>query len=90
MIVGVALALAVAATTVACARDPEKQWMKSGPYTTQEFRQDTAACSRDDVLDEACLEARGWFAVTTTESPAVAIPLGSNAKRPTPAPPKNR
>ncbi len=51
----------------ACGRGPQKQWMKSGPYTSAEFRQDVAACSRNDEVDDACLEARGWIAVKPPE-----------------------
>jgi hypothetical protein len=50
---------------VACSNAPQKQWMKAGTYTSEEFRRDVAACTRDNTLDDACLEARGWFTVNT-------------------------
>jgi hypothetical protein len=61
--VRVALLFLAVAATAACSRDPDSQWMKAGPYTTAEFDQDVAACSRGSALDAACMEARGWIAV---------------------------
>jgi hypothetical protein len=64
---GFLLGLTLIVACAACAREPQKQWMKAGPYTSEEFRRDVAACSRDAKLDDACLEARGWFTVKVRE-----------------------
>ena len=46
-----------------CASD-ERQWLKvDQKYTTEEFRRDHAACTRDGKLDDACMRDRGWVAV---------------------------
>jgi len=46
-----------------CASD-DRQWMKlDQKYTTEEFRRDHAACTRDGKLDDACMRGRGWVAV---------------------------
>jgi hypothetical protein len=77
------LALCAVATLLGCSSGPEKQWMKTGPYTSEEFKRDTAACTRDGDLDEACMRAKGWFAVQAEraedrqqkkERPAYSIP----------------
>lgn len=49
----------------ACARD-ERQWMKIGVanYTREEFQRDVKECSQRGTLDESCMKARGWVAVT--------------------------
>jgi hypothetical protein len=56
-----ALLVVVAAT--ACASEPDRQWMKAGPYTVEEFQGDTAACTKKGELDAECMQARGWIAV---------------------------
>lgn len=39
----------------------DRKWMKlSGNYTTEDLRRDLAACTRDRVLNEKCMEDRGW------------------------------
>jgi hypothetical protein len=48
---------------VACAPDTGPQWMKPGPYTTDEFKRDATECSRSGDLDHACMKERGWVAV---------------------------
>ncbi len=57
------LALLVAVGATACAPAPDRQWMKTGPYTVEEFQRDTAACSRDGELDADCMQTKGWIAV---------------------------
>lgn len=57
----VACVLALAGSLGACSLDPEKQWYKpSGSYTSAEFDRDTRTCTKDRVLNEECLKARGW------------------------------
>jgi hypothetical protein len=67
MRIGLLLGLALVVGGAACGRGPQKQWMKAGPYTSEEFRSDVAACTRNDTLDDACLEARGWFTVNAPQ-----------------------
>ena len=47
-----------------CGGVDERQWLKvDQKYTTEEFRRDHAACTRDGKLDEVCMRSRGWVAV---------------------------
>jgi hypothetical protein len=56
---------------VACAAQAEKQWYKPNQeYTTADLRRDEAACTRNRVLDEACLRERGWVPLTSDRPPA--------------------
>ncbi len=62
------LLAAIVLPLAACASTPEKQWYKpGGNYTMAEFRQDQSACTRNKVLDEECLRARGWVAISADE-----------------------
>ena len=37
------------------------KWMKlSGNWTTEDLRRDHSACTRDRVLNDKCMEDRGW------------------------------
>jgi hypothetical protein len=48
-----------------CGSGPDKQWYKpGGTYTVAEFEHDRKACTVGRQLDEACLKARGWLAVS--------------------------
>jgi hypothetical protein len=56
--------LAIALAVAGCAGD-DRQWMKlSGKYTTEDFRRDHAACSKSGTLNDACMQDRGWVAVS--------------------------
>ncbi len=55
--------LLVVLAAAACAQEPDRQWMKPGPYTVEEFHRDTAACTRRGDLDADCMQAKGWIAV---------------------------
>ena len=55
--------LIVSVAAGACASDPDRRWMKAGPYTTAEFTRDAQACTSRGDLDAACMESRGWIAV---------------------------
>jgi len=63
------LALVVAAAATACNAPPDRQWMKPGPYTVEEFQRDTTACTRDGDLDADCMQAKGWIAVQPQPAP---------------------
>ena len=58
--------LAVAVLSLnACSSEPEKQWYKPGRnYTVAEFQRDEAECTKNKVLDEACMTERGWVALS--------------------------
>lgn len=59
-----AVALVAAA---GCASD-ERQWMKVNErYTTAEFQRDHAECSKSGKLDDACMRAKGWVAVSPSK-----------------------
>ena len=55
---------------VACSSlEPEKQWYKPGQsYTVADFERDRAACTKDRVIDEDCLKARGWASLSGDET----------------------
>lgn len=63
MLLRAGLLAALVAVAVACTSTPEKQWLKPGPYTTEEFRRDAATCTKAGILDEACMQAKGWVTV---------------------------
>ena len=57
--------LALVVSLGACSLDPEKQWYKpNGSYTAADFDRDSKACTKDRVLDEDCLRARGWVSLS--------------------------
>lgn len=48
-----------------CATKEERPWYKLGKdYTTAEFNRDRESCTKDKKLDEECMKAKGWVAVT--------------------------
>jgi hypothetical protein len=63
-------------TLAACyAGEVEKQWYKPGvDYTVAEFKRDQAACTKNKVLDEACLKQRGWVGLSGDREPPVKPP----------------
>ena len=57
--------------TAACSGADDRQWMKVNQrYTTSEFQQDFAACSKNQnkTLDEECMKSRGWIEVNRSKS----------------------
>ena len=73
------LALLAASGLVAgCSSPPNRQWYKPGVnYTVQEFNRDRDDCTKDRVLDEACLRQRGWFPLTNDRQEQKPVePLG--------------
>lgn len=78
--------LLVALTTSACANDT-REWMKlDSTYTTAEFRRDLQECTIKGTLDDDCMKARGWVAVTPPkgeqkkEDP-LSTPMGRSRQR---------
>ena len=62
-------ALGVILALAACNAPAERQWMKVNErYTTEQFRQDYAACSPKGDLDDACMRDRGWVEVTRSKT----------------------
>jgi len=56
--------LLVALAMSACGSDTH-EWMKlDQTYTTAEFRRDLQECTVKGKLDDDCMKARGWVAVT--------------------------
>ena len=54
----------------ACASADNKEWMKvDQKYTAAEFRRDYAACSKGAGVDEECMRAKGWVAVSPGAAP---------------------
>lgn len=54
----------VALAMSACGSD-NREWMKlDQTYTTAEFRRDLQECTIKGKLDDDCMKARGWVAVT--------------------------
>jgi hypothetical protein len=69
-----------------CSYD-ERQWLKvDQKYTTDEFRRDHAACTKDGKLDDNCMRSRGWVAINPMGKPEGtpkdpnASPLGAPVK----------
>jgi hypothetical protein len=59
----------VLALAAGCGYD-ERQWLKvDQKYTTDEFRRDHAACTKDGKLDDNCMRSRGWVAVNPMGKP---------------------
>ncbi|HKA05354.1 MAG TPA: hypothetical protein VKD67_13535, partial [Acidimicrobiales bacterium] len=58
------LAFALLALSSCFSTEPLKEWYKPGPYTTAEFQRDQKECTRNGVVDESCLTAKGWIGVT--------------------------
>jgi hypothetical protein len=58
------LVLISALALCACGSDT-REWMKlDQTYTTAEFRRDLEQCTVKGKLDDDCMKARGWVAVT--------------------------
>lgn len=57
------MAVLLALSLAACATD-DRQWMKlDQKYTIEDFRRDTAECTKSGKLDDACMRAKGWIDV---------------------------
>ena len=74
--------LIVLLLVVACSSlEPERQWYKPGQsYSVAEFERDRAACTKDRVLDEACLKGRGWASLSGDEDKAPTRPIKPGLK----------
>ena len=78
--------LLVALATGACGSD-SREWMKlDQTYTTAEFRRDLQECTIKGKLDDDCMKARGWVAVTPPKSDQkkedpLSMPAGRSPRR---------
>jgi hypothetical protein len=74
--------LIVALATGACWTDT-REWMKlDQTYTTAEFRRDLQQCTVKGKLDDDCMKARGWVAVTPPKAEQKKVdPLSQPAGR---------
>lgn len=65
-----------------CGTD-NREWMKlNQSYTTAEFRRDLSECTVKGKLDDDCMKARGWVAVTPPKAePKKEDPLSQPAGR---------
>jgi hypothetical protein len=64
----VALLALIAIALGACTSAPRKQYYKPNDnYTTEEFRRDRAACTKNGELDEECLKALGWVGLSADD-----------------------
>src|SRR5215470_9754485 len=69
-----AVVVLVALALCACGSDT-REWMKlDQTYTTAEFRRDLKECTIKGKLDDDCMKARGWVAVTPSCSRRRACP----------------
>ena len=65
-----------AAAFAGCATD-DRDWMKLNErYTTEDFRRDLKACTRNDKLDDACMQGLGWVSVSKGRDDKPADPYG--------------
>ena len=78
--------LLIALAMWACGTDT-REWMKlNQTYTTAEFRRDLQQCTVKGKLDDDCMKARGWVAVTPPraeqkkEDP-LSLPAGRSPRR---------
>jgi len=50
--------------------EPERQWYKpTGDYSAAEFERDSKTCTKDRVLNEECLQQRGWVSLSGDRTP---------------------
>jgi hypothetical protein len=72
----------------ACSLEPDRQWYKPNQnYTSDELRaqlrRDYTECTKNKVLDEACMRQRGWVSLTgDREPPARSTPPSSRTITP--------
>ena len=71
------IAAVAAAAFTGCASD-DRDWMKlNEKYTTEDFRRDLKTCTRNDKLDDACMQRLGWVSVSKGRDDKPADPYGS-------------
>jgi len=79
--------IVLAALAMAGCGSDTREWMKlDSTYTTAEFRRDLQECTIKGKLDDDCMKARGWVAVTPPkgeqkkEDP-LSMPAGRSPRR---------
>lgn len=69
------LVLVASFILVGCSSERDRQWYKPGAnYTVAEFTRDRDECTKDRVLDEACMKRKGWVPLTSDREPPKAPP----------------
>jgi hypothetical protein len=77
----------VALATCGCGGSDTREWMKlDSTYTTAEFRRDLQECMVKGKLDDDCMKARGWVAVTPPKAEQkkedpLSMPAGRSPRR---------
>jgi len=80
-VIGWIALLLAACAFVACSLELPKQWYKPGVnYSVDDFKRDNAACTKDRVLDEDCMKARGWVSLSGDEDKGPTRPLQPSGK----------
>ena len=78
--------LLAALASGACGSDT-REWMKlDSNYTTAEFQRDIKECTVQGKLDDDCMKARGWVAVTPPKNEQkkedpLSMPAGRSNRR---------
>ena len=64
--------LVAVASLAGCGTEDDRQWMKINErYTAADFRRDLTACTKNGTLNDDCMRAHGWVALTPkVEKPA--------------------
>ena len=81
-----AVVVSIALAMCACGSDT-REWMKlNQTYTTAEFRRDLQQCTVKGKLDDDCMKARGWVAVTPPKAEQkkedpLSLPAGRSPRR---------
>ncbi len=55
------MAIALGACTLSA---PKQYYKPNSTYTTEEFRRDRTACTKNGEIDEECLKALGWVGLS--------------------------
>jgi len=77
----------VALASCACGSSDTREWMKlNQTYTTAEFQRDLKECTIKGKLDDECMKARGWVAVTPPKAEQkkedpLSLPAGRSPRR---------
>lgn len=59
-----------------CATD-DRDWMKlNEKYTTEDFRRDLKTCTKNDTVDDACMQRLGWVSVSRGRDEKPSDPYG--------------
>ena len=72
--------LAAVVSLAGCATET-KDWMKlNEKYTTEDFRRDLKTCTKNDQVDDACMQNLGWVSVSKGRDDKPADPYAPAAQ----------